>query len=200
MLNKYDFSGWMLLRNIYWNEYNVGWKQIDDYKIENMGEFEEKDIWSSNDYIVGNPLFLETMLKYFPDKSIYEFYNINENNMQAKSNYNVTIAGVVYTKGNIYEINPWINEEHPLWWKFFEILGKPNKKEVEIEVKSEPVEQTTTEEIEQPSEVETKQSEAQSEYNITELVEKLKEKKVFVMKNWKDATIIKKAKEAGIIS
>jgi len=64
------------------------------------------DIWSSNDDIVRQQEFMDTMLNHFPEKSIYEFYNINENNMLARANYNITIAGVVYTKGIEYEINP----------------------------------------------------------------------------------------------
>jgi hypothetical protein len=72
---------------------------------------------------------------------------------------------------------------------------KPEEKEVMADV------DTNTK---QTPEVSQESSEAQSdekrEYSIDELIAKLKEKKVFVMKNWKDETIMRKARENGIIS
>jgi hypothetical protein len=90
---------------------------------------------------------------------------------------------------------------------FDEVVSKETEKEVVKEVtktveKSVEVDvdtnyKETPELYQEPSEA---QSDEKKEYSIDELIAKLKEKKVFVMKNWKDETIMKKARENGIIS
>jgi hypothetical protein len=60
-------------------------------KIQKYRDVGNEEWLSSDDDCIQDPKFIDFMLDKFPEKSIYEFYNINENTMLAKANFNITI-------------------------------------------------------------------------------------------------------------
>lgn len=208
MVDKYNFSHWMLIRNIYWNEYNVGWKEVWDLKIEKYRDIGNEEWLSSWDDCILDPNFIEFMLGIFPYQSIYEFYNINENNMLAKANYNITIDWVIYNKGVTYQINPWVQGKHPMTWKdYFDIIEQKEvkkvveqpKKEVKAVEKQEEVSSDIVQEELEEDKIDGVVDTSIDTENIDVLVGLLRDNWIFAQKGWKLATLQKKCKEAGLI-
>lgn len=83
LFEKYDFSDWLLIRNMYWNEYKVWGKFIEDVKHRNWKWFikEENQIYiSSNDKSLRDKKFSEFIYNWFSEPSCYEslFYIYNK--------------------------------------------------------------------------------------------------------------------------